>query len=268
MQSVGMMRIFYPHLNRLTGKVKMGVLPPIVDRHLDLMNAKTSSAFLSALHVQSEVCGQEELLISRIHRLLDVPVYSDQDRTNNIFYIALALTPDLYCTRIGHAPWQMDTRHPYALLLAVQALCDAGMATSDLIRHIYSVVLPTCDQSQRLWYSILTMFLDDLRRTLTISDVLLDKHTMNKHIGLVPTLLCCLEKTVYIADWAVNKEDRNLGTRFVNSVVQEHRCHAGAGGVYKYINKVAALDVAVNVFRDGHSLSSSRVKAKTFPHMY
>ena len=268
MQSVGMVRVFYPHLNRLTGNVKMGVLPPIVDRHWDWVNAKTASDFLSALHVQSEICGQEELLISRIRRLLDVPVYSDQDRTNNTFYVAVALTPDLYYARLSHVPWPTDMNHPYFMFLAVQALCDAGMVTTGLIRHIYCVVLPTCDRSHILWYNILTMFLDDLRRTLAISDVLLNQTILNKHSGLVPTLVCCLEKTLYIAEWTVGNGERKSGTQAVHSVVQEHRCKPVAGGLYKYINKAAALEVAVNVFRDGQRVSSSRLETSPRSHMY
>lgn len=268
MQSVGMVRVFYPHWNRITGKVKMGVLPPILDSYSDWMKAKTANDFLSALLVQNEICDQAELLISRIHRLLDVPVYSDQDGTNNIFYMALAITPDLYCSRVSRAPWGMDMRHPYLMFLAVQALCDAGMVTTDLIRHIYCVVLPTCDKGQSLWYNIIAMFLDDLLRTLAISDVLLNQNTLNTHTGLVPTLFCCLEKTVYSADWTVDTEDMNSGTRFVHSVVHEHTCNTVAGGVYRYINKAAALEVAVNVFRDGHNMSTSSLKTAHFPHMH
>jgi hypothetical protein len=256
MQAVGIMRVFYPHLNRITNRVKLGVLPPIVDRCSDWMRAETADAFLSAVRVPSED-GEKELLVMHISRLLDVPVWSDQDESNNIFYITLAHDPALHCARLSHAPYHMNMRHPCAMFLAVQALWDAGMLTPDLMTHIYCVVSPTCDKAPAKWYNILTTFLDDLRRTLSVSAILMNEEGLAKHTNVVSRPVCCLEHTYYMVegDWIKEEEDTVLGNKSVLSVVSAHQ-HSGAGGEHRYINEQAALEVAATVFRHGQNTSS------------
>jgi len=251
MQSVGVMRVFYPHLNRITGRVKLGVLPPIADRHFDWMKAKTADAFVSAVRVQCEE-DEEELLIMRIIQLLDVPVFSDQDQSNNIFYMVVSHSRTLYCTRLSHAPCHMNLKHPCAMFLVVQALCDAGMVTLDLVKHISCVLSLSCDKSQQKWYTILTMFLDDLQRALSVSVILMKENGLTKHTDVVSRPVCCLEHTYYLTkgDCTVKKDGWDPRTSLVHSVVSAHQ-HIGAEGEHRYISEHAALEVAASVFSHG-----------------
>lgn len=54
MMSVGIMHVFYAHMDILTDRVKMSVLPPIVDGHSEWMKTKTANTVLSVVHVQCE----------------------------------------------------------------------------------------------------------------------------------------------------------------------------------------------------------------------
>lgn len=254
MQSVGTMHVFYPHFNKITGRLRLAVLPSIVDRQADWMMANTSDAFLSAVHVQS-ADGKEELLLTHISRILDVPVFSDHDRSNNIFYITISHNPDLYCARLTHAPHDLNTSHPCAMFLVVHALWDACMLTRDLVRHIYCVVSPTCNKAFGKWYIILITFLDDLHRTLSVSCVLLNKEAMAKHKGIVSCRVCCLEHTCYTTDdWKVDEEYKKQGKDSVHSVILSH-AHTRACVEQRYVSEQAALEVATDVFNHGLSFS-------------
>lgn len=267
MMSVGMMHVFYAHMNRQTDRVKMSVLPPMVNRHSEWMKAKTANTFLSVVHVQCGKAAEEELLITHIQRMLDIPLYSDQDRTNNMFFIAVSYCPDLYCARLCYAPRHMNTNHPCAMFLAVNALWDAGKLTAELITHIYCVLVPTCDRSQTLWYNLLTTFIDDLRRILTISTVLLDEEKLAEHLCIVSNQMCCLKNTFYMADWTVDKEDRGLGTRFVGTALNDHTCNT-EGGEIRYISEQAAIEVAAEVFHHGQDMSPCRHQANYCTYLH
>lgn len=266
MFSVGMMHVFYPHFNTLTKRVMIAVLPSVIDRHHDWIKAKTACGFLSTVHVQCQNAG-EELLISRIYRLLDLPVYSDKDRTNNMFYIAVSQGPDLYYATLVYSPHKMDLTHPCALFLVLNALWDAGKMTVDLLTHIYSVIVRTCDKSKEFWYNMLIMFVDDLRRTLAISAVLFNEKTTTEHMGLVQTLTCCLQNGYYKTYWTEAKENKDLDTSFAHHVPEDHTCNTMAGE-QRYISLHAALEVAAAVLHYGHNMSPSRHKTNSLTHLH
>lgn len=250
---VGMMHVFYVHLNSLTDRVKLGVLPPIIDKHSEWINAKTAATFISAVHVH---CAKtvDEPLMNYIYRLLDVPMYSDEDTSNNAFYIAISHCPDIYYAQRCHVPQHMNTDHPLVMFLVVHALYDAGKLTAELIEYIYCVLLPTCDKSHITWYNIVTTFLDDVRRTVTISSVLLNEKKRSQLIGIESVRVCCLKRTYYVADWTVEKQDRKLGTRFVHSALEEHTCSTDKCNNYRYISKKAAIEVSADVLRNGQNM--------------
>lgn len=264
MYCVGMMHVVYPHLNRQTGRVKLGRFPPIVERSSEWIKMKTASSFLSAVHVHNKNLG-EELLISRICRQLDIPIYSDQDETNMMFYIAVSQGRDLYHVRLIHAPANMHRSHPCALFLAVHALWDAGMVTEDLMRHIHSILVPTCDKSQDLWYNILATFVDDLLRTLAISAVLLKEKKLAEYIGFVKTATCCLENRYYLA--RCDKEGKDCGTRCVHCVIESHTCNTEEGR-HTYISERAATEVTADVLHNGQILPPSEAKGHPPSHLH
>jgi hypothetical protein len=231
----------------MTGRVKFVTVQPIVNRSSEWTKTKTAEAFLSSVRIQCED-SEGELLISHINRLLDVPVFSDDDKSNNMLYITLSHSPDLFNAKLIHVPRHMDLKHPCAVFLVAHALRDAGMVTLELAKHVYCVVTPTCDKFPVFWYNMLIMFVDDLQRTLSVSAALMSEDGLAKHTCSMPQLTCCLDNTYYSEDddWPKRKEEATPNTPSVCSVTLAHT-HKRGEGQQRYISEPAVLEVAADV---------------------
>lgn len=63
-----------------------------------------------------------------------------------------------------------------------------------------------------------------------------------------------------MADWTVNKEDRELVTKVVRRAITNHTCNT-EGGEERYISKQAAIEVGAEVLHHEQNVSPSRHQA-------